>query len=133
MHILVKRRFLDLRNRKFDWLLVVLISLIIQYICLHLLLFIEGQVTHSMSAALIVKINFFIVALIGGFVAMYFYIRFNPHLGGACAALFILLTQLYIGNSSLTGYALFVLLVAYLVGYLGAILYSNKFVHRRVR
>ena len=133
MHILVKRRFLDLRKRKFDWLPVVLISLIIQYICLHLLLFLEGQVNHSMSADLIGKINFFIVALIGGFVAMYFYIRFNPHLGAACAALFILLTQLYIGNSALTGYALFVLLIAYLVGYLGAILYSNKYVHRRIR
>ena len=120
-------------KKKFDWLLVVLLSLIIQYISLHLLLFIETQVPHSLSAALIIKINFIIVALIGGFVAMYFYIRYSPHLGGICATLFILLSQLYIGNSVITGYALFVLIIAYLVGYLGAVLYTNKHVHRRIR
>lgn len=120
-------------RKKFDWLPVVLLSLIIQYISLHLLLFIEAQIPNSLSADLIIKINFVIVALIGGFVAMYFYIRYSPHLGGICATLFILLSQLYIGNSVITGYALFVLLVAYLVGYLGAVLYTNKYVHRRIR
>ncbi|MFX3673433.1 MAG: hypothetical protein ACE3JQ_03155 [Paenisporosarcina sp.] len=120
-----------MHKKKFDWLPVVLFSLIFQYICLHLLLFIEIQVNHSMSAALILKINFIIVAIVGGLVAMYFYIKYSPHLGGACAALFIVLSQLYIGNSVITGYALFVLIVAYLFGYLGAVLYSHKFSHKK--
>jgi hypothetical protein len=128
---MIKRRLLDLHKKKYDWLPVVLLSLIFQYICLHLLLFIEIQVNHSMSAALILKINFIIVAIVGGLVAMYFYIKYSPHVGGACAALFIVLSQLYIGNSVITGYALFVLIVAYLLGYLGAVLYSHKFSHKR--
>lgn len=132
MHtLMIIRRLLDLHKKKFDWLPVVLFSLIFQYICLHLLLFIEIQVNHSMSAALILKINFIIVAIVGGLVAMYFYIKYSPHLGGACAALFIVLSQLYIGNSVITGYALFVLIVAYLFGYLGAVLYSHKFSHKK--
>ena len=132
MHILITiRRLLDLHKKKFDWLPVVLLSLVFQYICLHLLLFIEAQINLSMSAALIIKINFIIVALVGGFLAMWFYIRYSPHLGGACAALFIILSQLYIGNSAITGYTLFVLIIAYLLGYLGAVLYTKKLGRKR--
>jgi len=120
-------------KRKFDWIPVILISLIAQYIILQLLLYIELNVDHSTSADVLVKINFFIVAIIGGLVAMHFYIKNSPHLGGICATLFIVLYQLYLGNSTISGSALFVLVIAYLVGYLGALLYSNKVVNKRFR
>ncbi|HLG27259.1 MAG TPA: hypothetical protein VI423_05695 [Paenisporosarcina sp.] len=108
-------------------------SLIAQYITQQLLLFVEASVDHSMSVALVVKIIFFIVALVGGIVASHFYIKNWPHIGGISAALFIVLSQLYVGNSTISGYALLVLLVAYLVGYVGAILYTNKLAHRRFK
>lgn len=134
MHtILVIRRFLYLKNRKFDWLPVILLSLIVQYITLQLLLFVEIKIDHSISLAVLIKINFFIVALVGGLSAMYFYIKNSPHLGGICAVLFIVISQLYIGNSTINGSALFVLLVAYLVGYVGSLLYTNKLSHKRFR
>lgn len=134
MHtILVKRRFLQLKNRKFDWLPVILLSLIVQYIILQLLLYVEIKIDHSISLALLTKINFFIVAIVGGLVAMYLYIKNSPHLGGICAVLFIVLSQLYIGNSTINGSALLVLLVAYVAGYIGALLYTNKVTHKRFR
>jgi hypothetical protein len=40
---------------------------------------------------------------------------------------------LYIGNSTLNGSALLVLIIDYVVGYVGAILYSNKLAHKRFK
>ena len=120
-----------MKKRKFDWLPVILLSLIAQYITKHLLLFIESSVEHSISWILLIKINFFIVALVGGIVAMHFYIRISPHIGGICATLFIILSHLYIGSTTINTTGLFILLIAYIVGYAGAMLYSNKLKHKR--
>ncbi|HSO59118.1 MAG TPA: hypothetical protein VLQ66_12960 [Paenisporosarcina sp.] len=108
-------------------------SLIAQYIVQQLLIFVELSVNHSMETALLIKINFFIIALVGGIVASHFYIKNSPHIGGISATLFIVFSQLYIGNSTISGYALVVLLVAYVIGYVGAILYTNKLAHRRFK
>jgi hypothetical protein len=86
-----------------------------------------------MSTALLIKINFFIIALVGGIVASHFYIKNSPHIGGISASLFVIFSQLYIGNSTISGYALVVLLVAYVIGYAGAIFYTNKLAHRRFK
>jgi hypothetical protein len=110
-----------------------LFSLIAQYITQQLLIFVELSVNHSISTALLIKINFFIIALVGGIVASHFYIKNSPHIGGISATLFIILSQLYIGNSTLNGSALLVLIIAYVVGYVGAILYSNKLAHKRFK
>lgn len=114
-----------MKNRKYDWFPVIIISLVVQYLTQHLLLFIENSVTHSMSLALLIKINFVIIALVGGIVAMYFYIKHSPHIGGISATLFIILSQIYIGNMNLTVNGIFILLLAYLVGYGGSLIYSN--------
>jgi hypothetical protein len=110
-----------------------LFSLIAQYIIQQLLLYVELSVNHSMSAALLIKINFFIIALVGGIVASHFYIKNSPHIGGISATLFIVLSQLYVGNSTINGSALLVLLVAYVVGYVGALWYTNKLAHKRFK
>ncbi|MGB2993350.1 MAG: hypothetical protein WBB47_12005 [Paenisporosarcina sp.] len=108
-------------------------SLIAQYITQQLLIFVEISVNHSISTALLIKINFFIIALVGGIVASHFYFKNSPHIGGISATLFVVLSQLYGGNSTLSGYALVVLLVAYIIGYAGAIWYTNKLAHKRFK
>lgn len=114
-----------MNKRKYDWFPVIIISLIVQYLTQHLLLFIENSVTHSISLALLIKINFFIIALIGGVIAMHFYMKHSPHIGGISATLFVILSQLYIGNMNLTVNGVFILLLAYLTGYGGSLIYSN--------
>jgi len=128
---MIKKELPQLKKRKFDWLPVILLSLIAQYITQRLLLFIESSVDHSMSWVLLIKINFFIVALVGGIVAMHFYIRKSPHIGGICATLFIVLGHLFVGSTAININGLFILLIAYVVGYAGAMLYSNKLAHKR--
>ncbi|WP_233260450.1 hypothetical protein [Paenisporosarcina sp. OV554] len=108
-------------------------SLIAQYIIQQLLIFVELSVNHSISTALLIKINFFIIALVGGIVASHFFIKNSKHIGGISATLFVILSQLYIGNSTLNGSALLVLILVYVVGYVGAILYSNKLAHKRFK
>ncbi len=108
-------------------------SLIAQYFAQQLLLFVEHSVNHSISEALLIKINFFIIALVGGIVANHFHIKNSPHIGGISATLFIVLSQLYIGNSTLNGSALLVLIIAYAAGYVGAVLYSNKLANKRFK
>ena len=120
-----------MKKRKFEWLPVILISLIAQYITQQLLLFIESSVDHTISWILLIKINFFIVALVGGIVAMHFYIRRSPHIGGICATLYIVLSHLYVGSTTINMNGLFILLIAYIVGYAGALLYSNQLAHKR--
>jgi len=122
-----------LKNRKFNWLPVLLLSLLAQYFIQQLLLFIENSVEHSTSWILLIKINFFIVALVGGIVAKHFYIRHSLHIGGICAVLFIVLGQLYIGRTTLNLNSVFVLLLAYLIGYAGAWMYADRMAHKRFR
>ncbi|WP_019415762.1 hypothetical protein [Paenisporosarcina sp. TG20] len=121
-----------MRGKRFSWLPVILISLIAQFIVQQLLLFIANNVDHSTSTALIIQIIFVIVAIVGGIVAMHFSIRHSLHIGGICAALFVVLSQLYIGNSTISGSGLLILLIAYALGYLGSMLYANK-LHTRFR
>ena len=128
-----RRRLLHLRGRKFDWLGVILISLVVQFITLQFLIFIEVKLLPTISDELLVKINFFVIAFIGGLVATHYYKKFSPNMGGICAALFIVLSELYSRHFTFSFTLLFVLLVAYLAGYVGSTLYTNKLIYKRVR
>ncbi len=121
-----------MKNRKYDWFPVLFLSLVVQYLTQHLLLFIENSVNHSISWALLIKINFFIIALVGGIIAMHFYMKHSPHIGGICATLYIILSQIYIGNMTITVNGFFILLLAYLAGYGGCLIYSN-YLYKRFR
>ncbi|MET1014200.1 MAG: hypothetical protein ABWX61_06795, partial [Paenisporosarcina sp.] len=88
---------------------------------------------HSVSWVLLIKINFFIIALVGGIVAMYFYMKHSPHIGGISATLFVILSQLYLGHMTLTINGFFVLLLAYLTGYGGSLIYSRQLAHKKFR
>ena len=120
-----------MKGRKFDWLPVILLSLIVQFMILQFLLLIEIKLLPDMSYALLVKINFFIIAISGGLIAMRYYIKSSPHIGGICGALFIVLSELYSGHISVDFADVFVLLVAYLAGYIGSTLHTNKIVIKR--
>jgi hypothetical protein len=122
-----------MKNRKYDWFPVIFLSLIVQLMSKHLLLFIEGSFDHSVSWLLLYKINFLLIAVIGGFVAMHFYIKSSFHIGGICATLFVICSQLYLGHLSLTVNGLFVLLLAYVAGYGGSLIYSNQLAHKKFR
>ena len=119
-------------GRKFGWLGVSLISLVFQFFILQFLLFIEIKLLPTLSFSLLVKINFFLTALVGGLIATRYYIKYSPHMGGICAALFILVSELYSSHFAITTTGLFVLLVAYLAGYVGSSLYSFKFTIKRI-
>ncbi|MGE6489981.1 hypothetical protein [Paenisporosarcina sp. NPDC076898] len=121
-----------LRGRKFDWLPVILISLIVQFIILQFLLFIEFKLLPEMSYELLVKINFFIIAVSGGLVAIRYYIKSSPHIGGICGALFIVLSELYSRHFSVDLTFIFVILIAYLSGYIGSILQTNNSFFKRI-
>ncbi|MDX1807767.1 MAG: hypothetical protein R3267_12140 [Paenisporosarcina sp.] len=121
-----------MKNRKYDWFPVIILSLLIQYMTQHLLLFIDSSVNQSITWVLIVKINFFIIALVGGIVAKHFYIKHSHHIGGICATLYIILSQIYIGHTTLTVNGCFILILAYLTGYGGCLLYTN-YLHKRFR
>jgi len=122
-----------LKGKRFDWLGVILLSLIAQFVILQFLIFVEVKLLPTMSSSLLIKVNFFIIAIVGGLVAMRYYIKKSPHMGGICGALFITLSELYSSNISFSFSGLFVLLVAYLAGYVGSSLYSNKLVFKRAK
>ena len=122
-----------MKGKKFDWLGVILISLLVQFIVLQFLMYIEVKLLPAISFALLVKINFFVIAFIGGLVAMHYYKKYSPNMGGICAALFIILSEMYSRHFTFSFTLLFVLLVAYLAGYVGSTLYTNKLIYKRVR
>lgn len=121
-----------MKGKKFDWLGVILLSLVVQFIVLQFLVFIEVKLLPTISFALLVKINFFVIALVAGLVAMHYYRKYSPNMGGICAALFIVLSELYSRHISFSFTILFVLLVAYLAGYVGSTLYTKKIVYKRL-
>ena len=120
-----------MKEKRFDWFGVILLSLIAQFVILQFLVFIEVKLLPTISFALLIKINFFVIALIGGLVARHYYIKNTPHIGGICGALFIIISELYSRHISFNFTELFVLLVAYLAGYVGSVLHSNKLVIKR--
>jgi hypothetical protein len=117
-----------LKGKRFKWLPVILLSLLAQFIVLQLLLFIEVKLLPTMSFDLLIKINFFIIAISGGVVAIRFSNNSTRHIGGICGALFITLSELYSRNFDVGFASIFVLLIAYLAGYIGSTLYTNKVV-----
>lgn len=122
-----------MKGKKFDWLGVILISLVVQFIVLQFLMFIEMKLLPTISFALLIKVNFFVIAFIGGLVVMHYYKKYSPNMGGICAALFIVLSELYSSHFVFSFTLLFVLLVAYLAGFVGSTLYTNKLVLKRFR
>ncbi|EPD50110.1 hypothetical protein HMPREF1210_02958 [Paenisporosarcina sp. HGH0030] len=120
-----------MKGKKFDWLPVILLSLVAQFFILQFLLFIEIKLLHAMSYELLVKINFFVIALSGGLVAMRYYIKSSPHIGGICGALFIILSEFYSRHFSIDLTVIFVMLIAYLAGYIGSILQTNNSLFKR--
>ncbi|PUB09529.1 hypothetical protein [Paenisporosarcina sp. OV554] len=121
-----------MKGKRFKWLPVILISLLAQFIILQFLLFIEVKLLPTMSFDLLIKINFFIIAIIGGLVAIRYSINSSRHIGGVCGALFIALSELYSMNFTVDFASIFVLLIAYLAGYIGSTLYTNKIVITRI-
>ena len=84
-----------MKGKKYNWLPVILLSLVAQFIILQFLLFIEVKLLPTMPYELFVKINFFIIAISGGLVAIRYYINSSRHIGGICGALFIALSEFY--------------------------------------
>ena len=121
-----------MKGKRFKWLPVILISLLAQFIILQFLLFIEVKLLPTMSFDLLIKINFFIIAIIGGLVAIRYSINSSRHIGGVCGALFIALSELYSMNFDVGFASIFVLLIAYLAVYIGSTLYTNKIVITRI-
>ncbi|HSO58896.1 MAG TPA: hypothetical protein VLQ66_11840 [Paenisporosarcina sp.] len=117
-----------LKGKRYKWLPVILLSLLAQFIILQFLLLIEVKLLPTMSFDLLIKINFFIIAICGGLVAIRYSINSSRHLGGICGALFIALSELYSRNFDMGFASIFVLLVAYLAGYIGSTLYTHKVV-----
>lgn len=122
-----------MKRKRFDWLGVIVLSIIAQFVFLQFLIFIEVKLLPTISADLLIKINFFLIAIIGGLVSTHFYTKYSPNMGGICAALFILLGELYSGHAAFNYIGLFLLVVAYLAGYVGSTLYTNKLVIKRFR
>lgn len=121
-----------MKGKRFKWLPVILISLLAQFIILQFLLFIEVKLLPTMSFDLLIKLNFFIIAIIGGLVAIRYSINSSRHIGGVCGALFIALSELYSRNFTVDFASIFVLLIAYLAGYIGSTLYTNKIIITRI-
>ena len=115
-----------LKGKRYKWPPVILISLVAQFIILQFLLFIEVKLLPTMPFDLLIKINFFIIAILGGLVAIRYSINSSRHIGGVCGALFIALSELYSRNFDVDFASVFVLLVAYLAGYIGSTLYTKK-------
>jgi len=115
-----------LKGKRYKWPPVILISLVAQFIILQFLLFIEVKLLPTMPFDLLIKINFFIIAILGGLVAIRYSINSSRHIGGVCGALFIALSELYSRNFDVDFASIFVLLVAYLAGYIGSTLYTKK-------
>ena len=117
-----------MKGKRLKWLPVILLSLFAQFIILQFLLLIEMKILPTMSFDLLIKINFFIIAISGGLVAIRFAKNTSRHIGGVCGALFITLSELFSRNFSVDFASIFVLLIAYLAGYIGSTLYTNKVV-----
>ena len=121
-----------MKGKRFKWLPVILLSLLAQFIVLQLLLFIEVKLLPTMPFDLLIKVNFFMIAILGGLVAIRYSINSSRHIGGVCGALFIALSELYSMNFTVDFASIFVLLIAYLAGYIGSTLYTNKIVITRI-
>lgn len=113
-----------MNSRKFDWPIALIIALVVQHLLYILFLYLDFPSSEYSFYILV-----FVIALLGGLVGCHFYIRHNLHFGGICGALYFVLNRLYYGYDLFNTNVILTILLAYLAGYVGALLYYKQF-HR---
>ncbi|PZX04796.1 hypothetical protein C7437_10344 [Psychrobacillus insolitus] len=113
-----------MHRKKFNWLPALLITLIIQHLLFILFLYMEASVLPEAFQSFFILVV--VIAILGGLIGTHFYMKHALHFGGICAALYIVLNRLYYGHDLLNTDAILIVLVAYVAGYIGAILYHKQ-------
>ena len=119
-----------MNGKKFSWLPVLLISLVAQYLLLEIIIYLELRIFPTLNHSITVFINFLVIAFLGGFLGIHYYFKSSLHIGGICAAIFIVLHRLYYGYELLNFAGVVTVLLAYFAGYLGGIFHKKILFNR---
>ena len=117
-------------GKKFSWLPVLIISLIVQYSFFFALVYVEDKVFPPSFFFSLAIINYFFVAIVGGIIANHCYIKHSLDIGGICASLFYVVNILISGNELLSFTTIIILLISYYLGCFGAYLYNEHQIKR---
>lgn len=115
-----------MNGKKFSWLPVLLISLIVQSLAMITFVYLEARIFPSSFTFVLTIINILPVALTGGMVANHYYIKHSLDIGGVSASLYYVFNFLILGYDLLSFGAIAILLITYYVGCFGAYLYNEK-------
>ena len=119
-----------MNGKKFRWLPVLIISLIVQYSFLFALAYVEDKIFPQSFFFSLAIINSFFVAIVGGIIANHYYIKHSLDIGGICASLFYVVNILISSYELLSYIAIIILLISYYLGCFGAYLYNEHQIKR---
>ncbi|WP_432361423.1 hypothetical protein [Sporosarcina sp. UB5] len=115
-----------MNGKKFTWLPVLLISLIVQHIFVLAIVYVEVRIFPESVITILSYFHFIPISLVGGYVANHYYIKHSLDLGGICAVAYLLLNFLIYDFNILSDSTIILALIAYWFGCLGSYL-NNKY------
>jgi 4-hydroxybenzoate polyprenyltransferase len=119
-----------MNGKKFSWLPVLLISLIVQYLSMFALVYVEDKIFPQSFFFVLAVINTLMVALIGGIIANHYYIKHSLDIGGICASIYYVVNLIIAGFELFSFTTIIILLISYYVGCFGAYLYNENQIKR---
>lgn len=120
-----------MNGRKFSWLPVIFISMIVQFLIGLTLVYIELRIFPQSIVFILSFFHILPIAIIGGYVANHYYIKHSLDIGGISAAIYIIINQLIFGYEVLDFVTIAIVLISYYIGCFGAYLYNRYPIKRK--
>ncbi|WP_203249299.1 hypothetical protein [Sporosarcina beigongshangi] len=120
-----------MNGRKFSWLPVLFISMLFQLLIGLILEYVELRIFPQSIMFIFSFSNILLIAIIGGYVANYYYIKNSLDIGGISAVLFIIINQLILGYEILNLRTAAIVLIVYFIGCFGAYLHHRYPIKRK--
>jgi len=119
-----------MNGRKFSWLPVIVISMIVQLLIGLIIGYVELRIFPQSIIYILSFVHILPIAIIGGFVANHYYLKHSLDIGGISAVLFIIINQLIFGYEILNFGTIAIILIVYYLGCFGAYL-NNRYPIKR--
>lgn len=120
-----------MNGRKFNWLPVLFISMILQLLFGLTIGYVELRVFPQSIIFILSFFHIMPIAIIGGFVANHYYIKHSLDIGGIGAVLFIIINQLVFGYEILNLRTVAIVLIVYYLGCFGSYLNDRYPIKRK--
>lgn len=120
-----------MNGRKFSWLPVLFISMIVQLLIALIIGYVELRIFPQSIIFILSFFHILPIAIIGGYVANHYYIKHSLDIGGISAVLFIIINQLIFGYEILNLRTVAIVLIVYYLGCLGSYLNEKYPINRK--